>query len=249
MPDLSSPAVRDHLPGPATLAPARAPARPPGSWSARLWALLAPVDATLHAHPFLTGIADGSLDEDVFTAYLVQDAHYLADYARALALLGARAEDLADTAMLAQRAAGTAEVELALHAELLAAVGVDRAAAAAVPASPTTHAYTRHLLAVAALGGVADGVAAVLPCFWLYARVGAALVAVGSPDPRYQRWVDTYAGEAFATVVEEVLALVDRVGTGLSPTQRTHAEAEALTSARYEWMFFDAALRQERWPV
>ena len=88
-----------------------------------------------------------------------------------------------------------------------------------------------------------------LPCFWLYARAGAALAGAGSPEPRYQRWVDSYAGEAFAAVVEEVLALVDRLGTGLTAAQRAHAEAAALTSARYEWMFFDAALRQERWPV
>lgn len=244
--DVASAAVRSSG---SSLPPLDAPTRPPGSWSARLWAVLAPVDAALLAHPFLTGIADGSLAADVFTGYLVQDAHYLADYARALALLGARAEQLADTAVLARHAAGTVEVELALHAELLTAVGVDPAAPSAVPPSPTTVAYTRHLLATAALGSVADGVAAVLPCFWLYARAGMALVAVGSPDPRYQRWVDTYAGDAFAVVVEEVLALVDRLGADLTPAQRAHAEAEALTSARYEWMFFDAALRQERWPV
>ena len=242
--DVSSSAVR-----PGALLPAAQPRRPPGSWSARLWAVLAPLDAALLAHPFLTGIADGTLDRRAFAGYLVQDGLYLADYARALALLGARAEELADTAVLARHAAGTVEVELALHADLLAAVGLDETATAAVPASPTTHAYTRHLLATAALGSVADGVAAVLPCFWLYARAGAALVAVGSPDPHYQRWVDTYAGEAFAAVVEEVLALVDRLGAGLTPAQQVHAEAGALTSARYEWMFFDAALRQERWPV
>lgn len=242
--DVSSSAVR---PGP--LAPAPEPRRPPGSWSARLWAALAPFDAALLAHPFLTGIADGSLDRRVFTGYLAQDALYLADYARVLALLGARAEDLADTAVLARHAAGAVEVELALHTDLLAAVGVDRTALAGVPPSPTTHAYTRHLLATAALGSVADGVAAVLPCYWLYARAGAALVRVGSPDPDYQRWVDTYAGDAFAVVVEEVLALVDRLGAGLTPAQQAHAETGALTSARYEWMFFDAALRQERWPV
>ncbi|GAA1843056.1 thiaminase II [Microlunatus capsulatus] len=232
----------------APLPPAAAPARPLGSWSERLWAVLAPVDAAVLAHPFLTGVADGTLAPAVFTGYLVQDAHYLAGYARALALLGSRAEALADTAVLARHAAGTVEGELVLHAELLAAVGVDATALPAGP-SPTTHAYTAHLLAAAALGAVADGVAAVLPCFWLYARAGAALAAAGSPEPRYQRWVDSYAGEAFAAVVEEVLALVDRLGTGLTAAQRAHAEAAALTSARYEWMFFDAALRQERWPV
>lgn len=247
-------------PSPSASAPARPDAgpppddpsssgRPPGSWSDELWAAVAgPYAATL-THPFLTGLADGTLPPEVFTGYLVQDAHYLTEYARALALLAARADGLADTALLAGHAVGAAEVELALHAELLAAVGVGAADLAAVPPSPTTHAYTRHLLGAVGQGSFAEGLAAVLPCYWVYARVGLVLVARGSADPRYQRWIDTYAGEGFAAVVEAVLGLVDRVGPGLGSEQRRRAADAARTSARYEWMFFDAALRQERWPV
>ena len=50
-------------------------------------------------------------------------------------------------------------------------------------------------------------------------------------------------------VVHEVLDLVDRLGPGLTAEQEAQADAAALTSARYEWMFFDAALRQEGWPA
>jgi len=205
--------------------------------------------AAVLEHPFLTRLADGTLPAEVFTGYLVQDAHYLRDYAPALALLAARAEQLVDTAVLAGHAVGAAQVELALHTELLDAVGLDRAAVDAVPASPTTYAYTRHLLSTVQQGSFADGLAAVLPCYWIYARVGQVLVAQGSPEPRYQRWIDTYAGEEFGAVVEAVLALVDRVGADLTRAQQEHAERQALTSARYEWMFWDAALRGEGWPV
>jgi thiaminase/transcriptional activator TenA len=228
---------------------ATASGRPVDSWSDQLWSAMAvPYEAVLE-HPFLTGLADGTLPAAAFTRYLAQDAHYLRDYARALALLGARAERLADTAMLARHAFTAAEVELDLHSELLGAVGVDRAALESVDVSPTTYAYTRHLLSTVQQGSFAEGLAAVLPCYWIYARVGQVLVARGSSEPRYQRWIQTYAGTEFGAVVEGVLTLVDRLGTELTPDQQEHAELAALTSARYEWMFFDAALRGERWPV
>ena len=239
----TAPNPQPPVPGPT------ASGRAPGSWSDRLWSVIAGPYAAVLEHPFLTGLTDGTLPAEAFTGYLVQDAHYLRDYARALALLAARADRLADTALLAAHAVGAAEVELALHAELLGAAGVDRAGLDAVPASPTTYAYTRHLLATVQQGSPAEGLAAVLPCYWIYARVGAVLVEHGSPDPRYQRWIDTYAGEEFGTVVEAVLALVDRVGTGLAPPEQERAERAALTSARYEWMFWDAALRGEGWPL
>ncbi len=223
--------------------------RVPGSWSDRLWSTMAGPYAAVLEHPFLTGLAAGTLPAAAFTGYLLQDAHYLRDYARALALLGARADRLEDTALLARHAVGAAEVELTLHLELLGAVGVERAAVDAVPASPTTYAYTRHLMSTVQQGSFADGLAAVLPCYWIYAHVGRVLVEHGSSEPRYQRWIDTYAGEDFGAVVEAVLALVDRVGVGLTAEQQGQAEREALTSARYEWMFWDAALRGEGWPV
>lgn len=216
------------------------------SWSGRLWAEIEPVYAQILAHPFLGGLADGSLDPAAFGHYLTQDALYLGDFARALAVLAAKAPTHADTAMLSRHAAGTVEVELALHAALLADLGVDPAAATA---GPTTRAYTSYLLAAAYGASFAEGLAAVLPCYWIYAQVGTALVRRGSPQPRYQRWIDTYAGPEFEVLVGEVLELTDRIGVALDPGEQARARARVATAARYEWMFWDAAWRQESWPL
>ena len=95
----------------------------------------------------------------------------------------------------------------------------------------------------------ADGFAAVLPCYWIYAEVGAELAKLGSPDPRYQRWIDAYAGDEYQTIVAEVLALADSVGPTLGAADEARARAHFATTARYEWMFWDAAWRGEVWPV
>ncbi|MBI3212200.1 MAG: thiaminase II [Mycobacterium sp.] len=218
-------------------------------WSNRLWNDIETIfDATLR-HPFLTGLTDGTLDPDVFGHYVAQDVHYLRDYARALNIVGAKAPTLAGTAMFARHAAEVFEVELALHSSLLPDLGLDPAAVDATPVAPTTRAYTSYLLATTYGGSFADGLAAILPCYWIYAKVGAALVERGSPDRRFQAWIDSYAGEEFASTVAEVLALADTTGRTLSATEERGARTHFVTTARYEWMFFDAAYRLETWPV
>jgi thiaminase (transcriptional activator TenA) len=221
----------------------------PDSWTTRLWQTTEPIFAAVLDHPFLTGLTDGTLPPSAFAYYLAQDAHYLRDYARALAIVGAKAPSHADTAMFARHAAETAEVELALHETLLPQLGIDPAHLTTIPVSPTTLAYTSYLLATGYGGSFADGLAAVLPCYWIYQRVGAALVARGSPDPRYQAWIDTYAGDAFAQTVAQVLEVADRTGAALGAADAERAGAHFVTTARYEWMFWDAAWRQESWPL
>src|ERR1700722_4616807 len=63
------------------------------------------------------------------------------------------------------------------------------------------------------------------------------------------RWIDTYADDEYQTIVAEVLALADDVGLTLCAAEETRARAHFATSARYEWMFWDAAWRREVWPV
>jgi thiaminase/transcriptional activator TenA len=219
------------------------------TWTNRLWASAEPIFAAILDHPFLRGLTDGTLDPAAFAYYVAQDAHYLRDYARALAVVGGKAPTHADTATFTRHAAETAEVELALHETLLPQLGIDPAGLREIPVSPTTTAYTSYLLATTYGASFAEGLAAVLPCYWIYYRVGQALVAAGSPDPRYQRWIDTYASETFAATVAQVLAIADRIAPALGPDEAARAAGHHLVTSRYEWLFWDAAWRQERWPV
>ncbi|MDT4912800.1 MAG: hypothetical protein QOC66_1928, partial [Pseudonocardiales bacterium] len=61
------------------------------TWTSRLWSAAEPIYAAILEHPFLTGLTDGSLPPAAFAYFLGQDAHYLRDYARALAVVGAKA--------------------------------------------------------------------------------------------------------------------------------------------------------------
>lgn len=218
----------------------------------QLWASDGPVALIYQRiceHPFITGLTDGSLGHDRFRRYIVQDSHYLRAYARALAGCAAKAPVQAELTMFVEHAGTAISAENELHAGLLTDLGLAADQTASLPVAPTTHAYASYLLAVTATGSYADAVAAVLPCYWIYARVGEHLQRHGSPEPLFQRWIDTYAGQEYQTVVDQVLTVTDRIGAQASAAERELMRRHFHTTARYEWMFFDAAYRMEDWPV
>lgn len=217
--------------------------------SARLWSSASDVYAAILEHPFLRALADGSLDRDIFRYYVVQDAHYLRGFARALSLCAAKAPTEPDIEMFDNHAAGAIVVERALHDSFFADFDMTPEQVSATPLSPTTTGYVGHMLAAASLGSFAEALGAVLPCYWIYAEVGRELLAKGSTDPLYQRWIDTYGGEEFAAIVQAVLDLTDRVGGELSDGEEARMTEHFVTSSRYEWLFWDAGWRRETWPV
>lgn len=219
---------------------------PTGTFSDQLWDQIGDIYAAVLAHPFLTGLTDGTLPAATFRHYVVQDAHYLRSYARALALCAAKAPDGEAVRLFAGDAAAAISVELGMHEEFLADFG---GSTDEIPVLPTTLAYTSYLLRVAHQGSFVEGLAGVLPCYWIYARVGEQLLAKSSPNPLYARWIQTYGGEEFQGTVRAVLALTDRVGADLAGSERARAVEHFVTTSRYEWMFWDAAWRRESWPV
>jgi thiaminase/transcriptional activator TenA len=219
------------------------------SFTKELWAAMEPIYTEILAHPFVRGLTDGTLAREAFRFYVVQDALYLREFARALSVAAARAPADDWIIMFNEHAANALRVERALHEGFFQEFGLTPAAVAATPLAPVNQAYTSYLLAVAYGAPFHENVAALLPCYWIYWEVGKALEQAGSPEPLYRRWIATYAAEEFGAVVRAVLAVVDAVAARLGPTEREAMRRHAVTTARYEWMFWDMGHRRERWPV
>ena len=219
------------------------------SFSAGLWRGIGDIYAAILAHPFIAGLTDGSLPHDAFAFYLVQDALFLRRYAQALAAVAGQAPDTAGTEMFARHAAGIVAAEMSLHESLLADLGMDPAAVDGAQEAPTTLAYTSYLLAAARGGSYGEGVGAVLPCYWIYWEVGKHLVGKGSPDPGYQRWIDTYGAAEFGAEALEVIAVTDNLGPAVAPAERERVRRRFRATSRYEWMFWDMGYRRENWPL
>ena len=220
-----------------------------GVLTEELWAGIEDTYQAILEHPFVAGLTDGSLERKSFEFYVVQDSHYLREYARALSVAAARAPEEADIAMFAEHAAEAIAVERSLHEGFFRDFGLTEDDVRRTPVAPTCLAYTSYLLATAYSGSFPEVLGAILPCYWIYWEVGKALLEKDSPDPLYRRWIETYGGEEFATVVRAVLSLTDRLGPELSAAERHRVAQHFAMTARYEWMFWDMGYRRESWPL
>jgi thiaminase/transcriptional activator TenA len=202
--------------------------------SAQLWSANADIADDVLAHPFVRGIADGSLPREAFAGYVAQDAFFLESFARAYALALAHSPDTTTLLTLADLIAGVRQ-ELGLHASYAASWGIDMAGVEPLPA---TLAYTEFLLSTAATRDLGVIFAAMTPCMRLYAWLGASLDA-RSAGP-YAQWVQTYADPEFDSTATALEQMLDDAGD-------TAAVRTAYRRAmQLELGFFEAALQPRR---
>ena len=217
------------------------------SFSQSLWnANQALFQSTLEL-PFNQELAAGTLSQKRFRHYMIQDAHYLVAYGRALAVTAAKSDNAEGVVQFANAANEAVVVERALHGGFMRDFGITPEQFAATPLTPACHHYTSYLLATAWSASYPVAAAALLPCFWIYAEVGRDIHARSAKDNPYQAWVDTYASEEFHAAVRGVCATVDRLAEETTEATRAAMHAAYKDAARLEWMFWDSAYRLADW--
>ncbi len=215
----------------------------------RLWSSVRDIYEAILTHPFLTGLTDGSLDLEVFKGYIIQDALYLSRFAKAVALVGAKAPDDDAALTLISAARDALSVERAtLHDFLLTQWGIKMTDLQQYQMTPTNRAYTDFLIASAYEKPFLTCLAAVLPCFWVYLEVGRELLKKGSPVETYSRWIDTYSSPDYEQAVGRIIRLAGEVGAGARAAEKEEAELYFRISTMYEYLFWDSAYRREDWP-
>lgn len=196
-----------------------------------LWEANADLAAEAVEHPFVRGLADGSLPRESFAGYVAQDAFFLEAFARGYALGVARSPDRVALEAFADLLTGVRE-ELRLHDSYAARWDIDLAA---VEPAPATLAYTDFLLATALTGGLGVTCAAMTPCMRLYAQLGQALA--GRAGETYAEWVTTYADPGFEELAATLERLLDAHADDNAEVRTAYRRAMQL-----ELAFFDAAL-------
>ena len=219
------------------------------SFTEQAWQRTAPLRAGIDALPFNNELAAGTLSRERFQFYVIQDALYLDQYARTLAMAGARGPDGPTLRAFAESALEAVAVEQALHGEYLTNFGVDPSALRAAQASPDCLGYTSFLLATAYHEPWEILVAALLPCFWIYWDVGNTIARKAAPGNPYRAWIDTYSDQKFGDAVKAVIATTDRAADGATQAIRDRMMTAFIRSTQFEWLFWDGAYRQRDWPV
>ncbi|HSI66818.1 MAG TPA: thiaminase II [Planococcus sp. (in: firmicutes)] len=204
-----------------------------------------------HAHPFVQGIGDGTLDKEKFRFFMVQDYLYLIDYAKLFALGAVKANEVETMGKFAQILDSTLNEEMSLHRQYGKKFGISAEEFERATPSPITLAYSHYMLHVAQNGTLAHLVAAVLPCMWSYWEIGKELSKI--PGARnhefYGEWIQMYSSEEFGSSARWCIGLLDELAAESSQAERGQLEEIFLNTTRFEFMFWDMAFKQEMWPT
>ncbi|OIJ12899.1 thiaminase II [Anaerobacillus arseniciselenatis] len=220
-------------------------------FSERLHKELQPIWRKNHAHPFVKGIGDGTLDKEKFRFFMVQDYLYLMDYAKLFAIGVVKAKDVETMGRFARLLDGTLNEEMALHREYAKKFGVAEEEFESASPSPTTLAYTHYMLHVGQNGTLADLVAAILPCMWSYWEIGKELNEIpgASEHEFYGEWIQMYSSDEFGQLAEWCIELLDELTVGLPEADLKRLEEIFLNTTRFEYMFWDMSYNQAMWPT
>ena len=195
------------------------------------------------AHPFVAGLADGTLPSSAFRRYLVQDYLFLIQFVRAHALAAYKSTSLADIES-ASAAIAALLAEMKMHVGFSASWGVTEAEMATDLESLETIAYTRFVFERGTAGDLLDLLVALAPCVQGYADIGVSLENCAGDDNPYAEWIRTYAGREYQDAALAASRALDRIGTRLGAGSRmTDLQAGFDTAVRLETAFWDMGLR------
>jgi thiaminase/transcriptional activator TenA len=203
-------------------------------WEAYIW------------HPFVRGIADGTLPLPCFQRYLVQDFLFLIQFARAKALAVFKAESLA---AMREKSLGVTSIlnETKVHLAYCAEWGLAEADVLAEPEAPETVAYTRWVLDRGFAGDILDLEVALAPCTIGYGEIAMRIEA--HPDRkrgqnRYDGWIAAYASDSYQAIAKGAAARLDMLGESHGGPGRFAALARDFAeAARLEARFWDMGRR------
>lgn len=204
---------------------------------------------TIRSMPFNAELAQGTLSRERFQHYMIQDAHYLIAFGRALAVAAAKADDADGLVQFSHAAEVAVIVERSLHSDFMQQFGVSPADFANTPLSPACDHYTSYLIATAWSASYPVALAALLPCFWIYAEIGKDIHGRAARPNPYNAWIETYAGEDFHAAVRGVITTVDKVAATVSPNVLAEMHKAFTRATQLEWIFWDSAYRLEQWPL
>ena len=203
-----------------------------------------------HRHPFVQGIADGSLDHDKFCFYMLQDYVYLFDYARVFAIGVAKAKDPEVMRIFANYVQQIMSGEMDIHRGYMKRLGISLEDAGRTVPSLDNLSYTSYMIRIAYDDGAAEVAAAILSCALSYEAIAERIVAEhpGTPTrpgaadhPFYGEWVQGYASPGYHAANRELIDLTERLAEGLSEPQIQHLVDVFVNCSRYELLFWDMA--------
>ncbi|WRS28496.1 thiaminase II [Oscillospiraceae bacterium MB08-C2-2] len=197
-----------------------------------------------HTHPFVQGIANGTLDRETFQYYMVQDYLYLIDYAKVFTIGVAKAQDIGAMRLFASYVSQILDGEMDIHKGYMQRLGISLKDAEQTPVALDNLSYTSYMLRVAYEEGPGEIAGVILSCALSYEVIAKEMMkaypACGD-HPFYGEWIHGYADPGYAQANQNLIDLLERLTANYSEAQMRRLEEIFITCSRYEGAFWDMA--------
>jgi len=165
-------------------------------------------------HPFVEQLGQGTLSQDSFRHYLVQDYIFLKHFSRAWSLAVYKASTLEDMRSATTTLDALLNHEMTLHVAYGEKFGLSLDDMENASESTANLAYTRYTLDCALSGDELDLHVALAPCVIGYGEIGKRLAqnyADQLESNPYRDWIEMYSGDEYLSVVTDAIERLNRL--------------------------------------
>ncbi|WP_420413246.1 TenA family protein [Roseibium sp.] len=193
-------------------------------------------------HAFTHAIGDGSVPDEAYVRYLIEDYTFITDLASILGYLVAKAPSMKSKSRLSGFLALLTSEENDYFLRSFDALGVSAATYETAAQGPVTRAFADLLLTSSGKGTYAEGLACLLCAEWCYLTWGLREAKKPRPEKFYlAEWIDLHAVEGFESFVNWIREEMDAVGAALPPNDQENLAKIFSKMSALEVAFFETA--------
>ncbi|MBQ7042030.1 MAG: thiamine phosphate synthase [Muribaculaceae bacterium] len=205
-------------------------------WSKEIWEKSEGIYKAIIEQKFIKKLSDGTLELERFARYIAQDEIYLKNYYQQMFALAEMMDTPENKELFTSFAKSGMEGEKHMHEFLINKYNI----CTNVPASEVTTNYNNLIKAGISSGNQCIALATMLPCMWIYNRVGLHILntAILENNP-YKEWILEYGNEEFTNGVNIVLEIIDKWAENVDSATRDKMRQFYLKAALCEYAFWD----------
>jgi thiaminase len=193
-------------------------------------------------HPFVLGLADGTLPDGALQAWVQQERIFVVEERRVVAALRAHGLPSRLDDLLADL-----DRSLVLEAEAFTQTATARGFAPDAEPWPVCLGYTSYLRC-AAFDGVLEGLTALYAAERAYLDTWTAVAELSPADSPYHAWIQNWSGEAFRAFVTALGRDLDELAGAPSPALARRLGVVFTGAARFELAFWEMCWSGQAWP-
>ena len=193
-------------------------------------------------HPFVLGLADGTLPESALQAWVQQDRIFVVQERQAVAALRAHGLPSRLDDLLADL-----DHNLVVEAEAFTRTAADHGFAAEAEPWPVCLGYTSYLRC-AAHDGALEGLTALYAAERAYLDTWTTVAQRSPADSAYHTWIQNWSGEPFRGFVTALGRDLDELAGAPSPALAGRLGVLFARAARFELAFWEMCWSGQAWP-